>query len=164
MDTNKPAISSATRKRLETQGYLNFSDNELADHRFGIRFAYWLCILLVMVGLFMASIPVLIAAAGVAFVGAVLPRHPFDYLYNYGVRKIFSRPHLPPRTSQGRFSCGVASVWLAAIIYFLNAGQPVVANVLGVVLVAVGLLVSSTDICIPSMIYNGLKRKRIEAK
>ena len=161
MNTENQTITPATRKRLQIQGYVNFSDKELSDHRFGIRFAYWACIMLVMAGLVMANVSVLTAAAGVAFLGAVLPYHPFDYLYNYGgIRNMLGRPKLPPRTNQGRFNCGLASVWLAAIIYFFTSNQPLIANILGVMLVAVGLLVSSTDVCIPSMMYNLLARNK----
>ena len=56
MNTRNQSISQACRKRLETQGYLNFSDSELSAHRFGIRFAYWVCITLASIGLIAGSL------------------------------------------------------------------------------------------------------------
>src|SRR5215212_1690068 len=116
METRASFISPACRKRLHVQGYEKFSDRELNDYKFGIRFAYACCITLVAFGLFFQSISILAIAAIIAFAGAFPPYHPFDYLYNYGVRHLLGKPKLPPRPNQGRFACGVASVWLAITI------------------------------------------------
>jgi hypothetical protein len=97
-----------------------------------------------------------VIAAIIAFAGAFPPYHPFDYLYNYGVRNLLGKPKLPPRTNQGRFACGIASVWLAITIYLLYNNHTVSANILAIALLAVGILVVTTDICIPSIIYNGI--------
>ena len=152
--------SLVTRKRLETQGYHGFSDQELAIHRFGIRFAYGLCTTLIIIGLILANIPVLIIAMLVAFFGIFPPYHPFDYLYNYLVRHLIKKPKLPPRSNQGRFACGIASVWIASIIYFFYIGLNLWAYILGVVLLIIAILVTTTDFCIPSIIYNFLFKKR----
>jgi hypothetical protein len=159
METKASLISPACRKRLHVQGYESFSDKELNDYKFGIRFAYACCITLVAFGLFFQSIPILAIAAMIAFTGAFPPYHPFDYLYNYGVRHLLGKPKLPPRTNQGRFACGIASVWLAIIIYLLYNTFIVFGNVLGIALLAVGTLVVTTDICIPSIIYNSVFKK-----
>jgi hypothetical protein len=143
------------------QGYLNYSDQELHDFKFGIRFAYALCTILFTTGLFLVSLKILIVAAGVAFLAAFPPYHPFDYLYNYAVRYLMGKPKLPPRSNQGRFACGIASVWLTAIVLLINSGYFLSANILGGVLLVVALLVTTVDICIPSMIYNFLFRKKL---
>jgi hypothetical protein len=147
-------IEPSTRKRLETQGYVGFSDEQLAAFKFGIRFAYALCLTLFVSGLLLANITLLTIAAVIAFLAVFPPYHPFDYLYNYGVRHLLNKPKLPPRTNQGRFACGIASVWLATIIICLDAGYIIATYTLGGMLFAVALLVTTTDICIPSMIYN----------
>jgi hypothetical protein len=92
----------------------------------------------------------------IAFLGIFPPYHPFDYLYNYVFRFVIQKPRIPPRTNQGRFACGMASVWLLGVILLLNYGYKVWAYSAGAVLVSIALLVSTTDICIPSMIYNRL--------
>jgi hypothetical protein len=159
MNTEISFISPACRKRLHVQGYENFSDKELNDYKFGIRFAYACCITLVAFGLLFQSVPILTVAAVIAFAGAFPPYHPFDYLYNYGVRHLLGKPKLPPRTKQGRFACGIASVWLAMTIYLLYNNYSVVGNILGITLFSVGALVTTTDICIPSIVYNGIFKK-----
>jgi hypothetical protein len=159
METKASFISLACRKRMHVQGYEKFSDKELNDYKFGIRFAYACCITLVAFGLFFQSLPILAIAAIIAFAGAFPPYHPFDYLYNYGVRHLLGKAKLPPRTNQGRFACGIASVWLAITIYLLYNNYSLLGNILAIALLAVGTLVVTTDICIPSMIYNGIFKK-----
>jgi hypothetical protein len=159
METKASLISPACRKRLHVQGYEHFSDKELNDYKFGIRFAYACCITLVAFGLLFQSVPILTVAAVIAFAGAFPPYHPFDYLYNYGVRHLLGKPKLPPRTKQGRFACGIASVWLAMTIYLLYNNYSVAGNILGITLFSVGALVTTTDICIPSIVYNGIFKK-----
>lgn len=153
------SISPSCRRRLHVQGYERFSDKELNDYKFGIRFAYAGCITLVAFGLVFQSKPILTIAAIIAFAGTFPPYHPFDYLYNYGVRYLLDKPKLPPRTNQGRFACGIASVWLAITIYLLYNNYTVAGNILAIMLFSVGVLVSTTDICIPSIIYNSIFKK-----
>ena len=160
MENNDQLISATCKRRLHVQGYQKYSDQELNEYKYGIRFAYALCITLVVVGLIFTSIPVLAFTTLIAFAGAFPPNHPFDYLYNYGVRHVFGKPKMPPRSNQGRFACGIASVWLAVTIYLLYNNQMLAGNIFGAALFAVGALVTTTDICIPSMIYNAIFLKK----
>ncbi len=152
-------LSPACRRRLEIQGYLNFSDKDLLTHRLGIRFAYWVCITLASIGIVTENVGFILTVAVLAFVASFPPYHPVDYIYNHGIRHLLKRPKLPPRTKQGRFACGVATLWLLATAYLFANGKPILGFTLGFSLVCVGLLVSATDICIPSMIYNHLFKK-----
>jgi hypothetical protein len=149
-------ISPTRRKRLETQGYARFTDSELNEFKFGIRFAYYLCGSIVVVGLLMSNLKILTIAMIIAFFGTLPPNHPFDYLYNYVIRHLIHKPKLPPRTNQGRFACGIASVWLGLVIYLFYIGLNLWGYIAGGVLVSSAFLVSTLDICIPSMIYNFL--------
>jgi hypothetical protein len=159
METKASFISPTCRKRLHVQGYKTFTDKELNDYKFGIRFAYACCITLVAFGLIFQSLTILAIAAVIAFAGAFPPYHPFDHLYNYAVRHLLGKPKIPPRTNQGRFACGIASVWLAITIYLLHNNYIVSGNVLATALLAVGTLVVTTDICIPSIIYNSIFKR-----
>lgn len=152
---SKP-ISSVRRKRLQIQGYQGFTDCELNDFKYGIRFAYYLCSLLLLLGLLLANIKILAMLMIVAFTGSLAPYHPFDYLYNYGIRHLIQKPKVPRRTNQGRFACGIATVWLGAIIYLFHEGLTMAGYIAGGILISVAVLVSTTDVCIPSMIYNSL--------
>jgi hypothetical protein len=153
-------LSPVTRRRLEAQGYLGFTDAQLYDFKFGIRFAYYLCALLVLSGLIFSRVEVLLTAMVVAFLATLPPYHPFDYLYNYGVRKLLHKPKLPPRTNQGRFACGIATIWLGLIIFMLQTNLHIWAYIAGGVLLFVAGLVSTLDICIPSIIYNYLFKRQ----
>jgi len=154
------SISPVCKKRLQVQGYDKYTDNELNDFKYGIRFAYAMCITVVATGLYFQSVYVLAFAALVAFAAVFPPYHPFDYLYNYGVRYLLKKPVLPHRTSQGRFACGIATVWLGATLYFLVINNMIAFYLFGCSLIAVGALVAFLDICIPSMIYNAFFKKR----
>jgi hypothetical protein len=82
------------RKRLETQGYLGFTDSELNDFKSGFRFAYYLCGSLVAAGLLLTNLKILGAAMFIAFLGTLPPYHPFDYVYNFLFRKKAGISHL----------------------------------------------------------------------
>lgn len=156
------SIAPTCRRRLMVQGYLQYSDKELNDYKYGIRFAYYVCVSFVIVGLIMSDLRILGIAMTIAFFGMFPPYHPVDYLYNYALRYLIGKPKLPPRTNQGRFACGMATVWLGGIILLFYNGFNVWAMIAGATLVSIALLVSTTDICIPSMIYNRLFKKEAE--
>ncbi|MDZ7647810.1 MAG: DUF4395 family protein [Cytophagales bacterium] len=61
---------------------------------------------------------------------------------------------MPPRSNQGRFACGIATVWLGATLYLFYIDLNFWAHFAGWILVSVAAMVSTMDICIPSMIYN----------
>jgi hypothetical protein len=67
---------------------------------------------------------------------------------------MLNKPELPPRSKQLKFACIIATLWLVATTYLFYAGLVIAGYVLGGLLVAVAFIVSTTDFCIPSMIYN----------
>ncbi|GIK64342.1 MAG: hypothetical protein BroJett018_21360 [Chloroflexota bacterium] len=149
-------ITPAARQRLETQGYIGYTDTELGSFKFGIRFAYYLCGFIAVLGLLLTSPTILFSAMVIALMGAILPRHPFDYLYNHVIRYWINKPQIPLRTKQGHFACGMAVVWLAVTTWLFYAGLNTWGYVLGYMLVGTAILVVTMDVCIPSMIYNFL--------
>jgi len=109
-------------------------------------------------GVAFASSAVLWTLAAIAFLGALLPFHPFDLLYNYGARHLTGTRPLPHQGPQRRFACGIATAWLLATGWAFYVSAPLVGYLLGIALVLVAALVSVTHICIPSLIYNALFR------
>ena len=162
MENQETNINPIRRKRFEIQGYKCYSDSELNDFKFGIRFAYYLCGSLVILGLLLTNLEILGAAMIIAFFGSFPPYHPFDYLYNYVIRHWIGKPKMPPRANQGRFACRIATVWLGVTIYLFYTGNNTWGYIVGIALVISAALVSVLDICIPSMIYNFLFKKKIE--
>ena len=144
-----------TRRHLQIQGY-DFDDDTLAEIGPWMRWPYFVCASLLVTGVTLAS-PWFLWALTVIAAGAVfLPNHPFNYVYNYGVRHLTGTRPLPPGTPQGKFACGVASVWLIATGAAFFAGATTLGYVLGAALAVPAVLVGTTHVCIPSMVYNAL--------
>lgn len=158
MSSTEP-LSGRRRQRLWEQGFRDMTGAELADHAFGIRFAYYLCGSLVLVGLITKNIPLLSAMLVIALLGMLPPYHPLDYLFNGVVRHIFQKPKLVKRAAQARFACMMATMLLGGIIYSFATGRDTLAYALGAILMISATLVSTMDICIPSKIYNALFQK-----
>jgi hypothetical protein len=154
------APSPIVRRRLEVQGFVGLDDETLAQVAPWLRLSPALCSVLMGLGTALASPSLLWVTMGFALLGAVLPFHPFDLLYNYGIRRWTGTPRLPPNGVPRRFACGMAAAWLAGTALAFQAGANAVGYVLGAVLTAVGVLVSATDICVPSLTYRALFGRR----
>ncbi|HLF34981.1 MAG TPA: DUF4395 family protein [Cyclobacteriaceae bacterium] len=160
MNNQDCIFSPIRRKRLEIQGYIGFTDSELNDFKSGFRFAYYLCGSLVALGLLLTNLKILGAVMFIAFLGTLPPYHPFDYFYNYVIRHLINRPKMPPRSNQGRFACGIATIWLGGVIFLFEMDFNVWGYIAGGILVSIAALVSTMDICIPSRVYNLLFKRR----
>ena len=154
MTTNHQLLSTTRINFLKAQGYYNLSDTEISELAFGNRFAYIVCASIVAVAVATVHIPTLIAMTIIAFLGIILPYHPFDYIYNHMLRSMLNKPKLPPRSKQLKFACVIATLWLIATTYLFYVGLAIAGYVVGGLLVAVAFLVSAADFCITSMIYN----------
>lgn len=117
------------------------------------------CALLAGVGTALAVPMLLWILTPIAVLAALFPVHPFDLIYNHGIRYLRSTGRLPQRRAQSRFACGVGAAWLVATALAFQSGALILGYVLGVALTGIAVLVSTTDICIPSMIYNLLFRR-----
>lgn len=146
-------LDPRTRKRLHIQGFDTIPDEHLAEVGPWLRFAFALCATLAAAGTIAASPALLLALAVIAAWAAASRVHPFDRVYNGLVRRFTGTRRLPPRGAPSRFACGFGAVWLVATAWAFAAGYALAGYVLGGTLTAVALLVSTTDICVPSMIY-----------
>lgn len=146
-------ISPSTRRRLEIQGFSGFDEPTFAETAPWLRFAMALCTLLSATGTVLASPLFLWSLAPLAVWGAVSPVHPFDHLYNFILRRVTKTGPLPKRGAPSRFACALGAVMLLLTGWAFNDGAIVTGYVLGGLLTLVGSLVSTTDICIPSLIF-----------
>src|SRR5689334_24799229 len=80
------AASPIVRKRLEAQGFCKLNDTEFGELAPWMRWSPAFCTIFMIAGVALESPVVLWSLAATAFVGALLPFHPFDLLYNYGAR------------------------------------------------------------------------------
>lgn len=153
-----PTLSKKRINRLRAQGFVTQNEEELSAMAFGIRFAYRACTSLLIVAILTQSITLFAVVFSIAFGGATLRNHPFDYVYNNLLSRKMGAPKLPPRARQLRFACTIATLWLGIIIYCLFTGASTTANALAILFVFVAGLLSTTDICIPSIIYNRIEK------
>jgi hypothetical protein len=91
------------------QGFVGLSDETLAEAGPWLRLApaIW------SVWTALASPVMVWALAPLAALGAVLPWHPFDLIYNHGIRRFTGGQILPRYRAPRRFACVVATGWLA---------------------------------------------------
>ena len=149
-------LSATMRRRLNVQGLSELDDETLAETAPWHRMAFGICALFAGAGTALASPVILWILTPIAALAALFPVHPFDLIYNHGIRYLRNTGPLPKRRAQSRFACGVGAVWLVATALAFQSGALITGYILGGTLTGIAVLVSTTDICIPSMIYNAL--------
>ncbi len=92
-------VKSSVRNRIEAQGFCGLNDATLRELAPWIRWTYTLGTLVTVIGVVTMSPAALWALAAITSVGIFLPFHPFDLLYNYGVRHLTGTG---PFRTQGR--------------------------------------------------------------
>ena len=147
------ALGTARRRLLDIQGFDDVNDATLAQTEVWLRMSPALCAAVAAVGTALASPWILWVLAAIAALGAAFPSHPFDLLYNVGIRRITGAPPLPENRAPRRFACAMASAWLVVTGALFAAGLSVAGYVLGFTFVGTATLVATTHICIPSMIF-----------
>lgn len=154
-------VNSSVRRRLEAQGFCGLDDATLEEVGPWLRWSPALCTLLMIAGVALQSPAVLWALATTAFLGTLLPFHPFDLLYNHVARHLTGTRPLPQQGPQRRFACGIATVWLAITGWVFHSGSTTLGYAFGIPLILVAGIVSVTHFCVPSLIYNTLFRPRV---
>jgi len=154
--TVNPTVCS----RLEAQGFCGLNDETLAQLAPWMRWTYTLGTLVTLIGVVLTSPLVLWVLAAITSIGIFLPFHPFDLLYNYGMRYLTRTGPLPISGPQRHFVFVIATVWLAATGWAFYVGAGLVGITLGALLTFVGGLASTTNFCIPSFLYNSVVGRR----
>jgi hypothetical protein len=149
-------INQGTINRLDIQGFETVPTERLAEIAPWLRLAFSLCSVLALTGTALGSPEFLWALLPIAALAAVFPVHPFDLIYNHGIRHLTGTGILPKRGAPARFACGLGAVWLAVTGWAFWSGNATLGYILGFSLVGVGTLVATTDICIPSMIFRAI--------
>jgi Domain of unknown function (DUF4395) len=152
------SIGGWMRANLTTQGYC-LSAQERRSLAVGLRFSTGLCLSLVIVALALESPAMIFTLCGIGAVASFAARHPFDYLWNHGVRHLLGAPALPPNPPRRRDAFKVATVWLAIVGTLLAIGAATIALILGGMLVAACATVTATNLCLPSEAFAWLERR-----
>lgn len=150
---------SWTHSNLGTQGYA-LSEGDARSLRVGLRFATALCLALVVTGLALESALVIALLVPIGAVAGWTRRHPFDLIWNHGLRHLAHAPGLPPNPTRRRHAFKLATFWLAGVAALFAVGAATAALVLGGVLVGVCALVTITNFCIPSTMLAWLDSRR----
>jgi hypothetical protein len=144
---------------LATQGYC-LTQPERRALWLGLRFSTGICLALSAGALALQSGTAFVALAGIGAVAGFASRHPFDHLWNRGVRKLFTAPPLPPSPPRRRHAFKVATVMLAAVAALLLTGATTAALVLGLLVLGACTTVTVTNLCIPSVVLSLFERRR----
>jgi hypothetical protein len=134
---------------LDVQGYC-LSREESRRLRWGLRFPTALCLALVVTGLLLQSAVLILALVPIGGVAGWTRRHPFDLIWNHGLRHLADAPELPPNPTPRRHAFKLAAFWLLAVGLLFALGQATAALILGGVLVAACGLTTTTNFCVPS--------------
>lgn len=116
------------------------------------RIAPAVCAVGALIGLVLASPPVLTFFAATALVGAVAPNHPVEVTYNHFQRGR-GRPMLPANRAAKRLGCAIGTVFLGGAAAAYALGAPAMGAVLAAVLAVTAAFVAVTGICVPSIIF-----------
>ncbi|MDH5590111.1 MAG: DUF4395 domain-containing protein [Gemmatimonadota bacterium] len=146
-------VSDTTRRRIEAQGYLGLSDEMLCEVGPWLRFAPGICMVWVGVATYLGSVTALWVLMPFAALGALFRGHPFEVLYNHGIRHVIGTAHLPPANAPRRFACAVATSWIAATAWAFHSDAATLGAVLGWSLAVAAAVPTFTDFCIPSFFY-----------
>jgi len=136
-------------RNLDAQGYC-LTTEESSALRWGLRFPTALCLGIVVIGLALQSAVLILALVPIGAVAGWTRRHPFDLIWNHGLRHLSGAPELPPNPTPRRHAFKLATVWLLAVGLLFAFGYATVALVLGAILVSVCGLLTVTNLCVPS--------------
>jgi hypothetical protein len=149
-------ILPSTRWLVELQGFTGLDDDTVRRVDYGLRFSPLVCLSVTAIGTALASGTVLWWLLPFAVAGAVLPGHPFDVLYNHGLRYLTGGARIPRYPLPRRFACALASLWLIATASCFDHGAVLAGQILGWGLVAAAFVNVSTGFCVPSFIFRAV--------
>jgi hypothetical protein len=142
-----------TRRRIEAQGFAGLDDTMIIGINLSLRIAPAICLVWASIGTLLASPIILWSLLPFALLGAILPVHPFDVLYNHVLRHRLGTPAIPTYRKPRRFACLVASLFLASAASGFHFGMPAIGYGFGIALMAAATVTVTTGFCIPSFIY-----------
>ena len=139
--------------RLEIQGMEDVSPEMVREFGGWWRLALVVCATLATLGTVLASPTFLWLMVPLAAGAAIFRTHPVDLIYNHGIRHLRGTGPLPKRGVPTRLACGMGAVMLVVTAWAFSAGYMTLGYIVGGQLALVAILVATTDICLPSVVY-----------
>jgi len=149
-------ISATARERIQAQGFCGLSDATYAQINYPLRLSPTIMMVWVAVGTVLGSAQILWAVVPFTALGAILTGHPFDVLYNHGLRYLMGRQELPRYGTRRRFAFAVATLMTALAAWGFQAGVPLLGDIVGGAIVASTCLQVITGICGPAVLAGRL--------
>ena len=151
MEATRVSIRSLTRSCLTMQGFA-CDDPALGPVVPWLRWTPMLSTALILLGTVLRQPLVLWTFAALAFLGAA-GWHPFDALFNYGVRYVLRVPRLPRNPVPRRFAMALAAAWAALTGVAFAAGWTRSGYLAGALLLVAAVTVSTTQFCFGSWLW-----------
>jgi hypothetical protein len=153
MKVTRRTCSPVTRRRLEMQGFLGHDDATLAEVGPWLRLVPGISAAWVAIGTTLASPVVIWCLLPFLLLGVLRRGHPFDFIYNHGLRHLLGTRPIPPYGAPRRFSSGVATVYVVAIGAAFHFGATMLGYLLGSGMVLAALFPTTNYFCIPAFFY-----------
>ena len=152
-------ISTTARERIQAQGFCGLSDATYAQMNYPLRMSPAIMMVWVAVGTVLGSTQILWALVPFTALGAILTGHPFDVLYNQGLRYLKGTQQLPRYGLRRRFAFAVATTMVSVAAWAFQAGTPLVGYIVGGAIVTSTCLNVITGICGPAVVAGRLLGK-----
>ncbi len=149
-------ISTTARERIQMQGFCGLSDATYAQINYPLRLSPGIMMVWVAVGTVLASAQILWALVPFTALAAILTGHPFDVLYNYGLRYLMGTQKLPRYGLRRRFAFALATTMVSVAAGAFQAGVPSLGYIVGGAIVASTCLNVITGICGPAVLAGRL--------
>lgn len=149
-------ISTTVRERIQAQGFCGLSDAAYAQINYPLRLSPAITMLWVALGTVLASARILWPLVPFTALGAILAGHPFDVLYNHGLRYLTGTRELPRYGSRRRFAFAVAATMTALAAWAFQSAVPLLGYIVGGAIVASTCLQVITGICGPAVLAGRL--------
>lgn len=147
------ASLATARKRLEVQGFAGLSDKEVRQFNYWLRMAPAICLAWIVAGVINGSPLILAMLVPFELLGGLKKGHPFDVVYNHGIRHFLGLPELPEYGTPRRFAFVMASTMTAVTASLFAFGLNSFAYVLGGMMILVASLQVATGLCGPAVMY-----------
>jgi hypothetical protein len=148
------------RCRIETQGYTGLSDGQLHALDPWLRLTPFLTGLIAALSTIMASPLILGILATILALGVVLPRHPFDILYNRFILPLENSPRLPQTPARRRLVYAILCSLLVTAAWCLVAGHRRWGIAIGWVVAMDLAVMAAHQICVISEVVRRLSALR----
>ncbi len=142
-----------SRACLNMQGY-RLSVEEKRRSELAIKFTPAVCTVLTVLFVALQWSAGLWALAATALVGALLPRHVFDYVYGVLLSRPLGTGWAPPNPPQRRFACTGAALMIGVGAWLIDGGAVVAGSAVALAFAGIAGVMAVTNWCLPSFIYN----------